>query len=378
MRKSPGQLPLRQENDGSPPLQSAAVAAAAAAAIASRGPLQKTSSRGKEVQSTKAFGFPLRPLLRDPDEQIPPPPISELSEAPAVNSPDRLPKENSLDSPLRSPVRRLENHAPLPIPQTNKETSFLASPLRSPMRGADSKSSPSSQQPLSSHKENESRSPGGDGTVVSTHHQSKLEDAGSPMLQTGRSPEKLDMVNMMAAPPATMSAKVGRGVVNGMRVESGVLQWPAMKKAELGLRILEVVLSMISFSVMAAAKTTGWAGDSFDRYQEFRYCISMNVIAFVYSVFQVFAHFYHKMKKSSIIDRPLSYYLDFSMDQVLAYLLMSASSSAAARNDAWISMFGSDKFTDMINGSIAMSFLAFLAFAMSSIISAEKLFSWKP
>ncbi|KAL0906789.1 hypothetical protein M5K25_025310 [Dendrobium thyrsiflorum] len=370
MSKSPGQLPLRQENDGSPPLQSAAVAAAAAAAgIASRGPLQKTSSRGKEVHLTKSFGFPPRSLLRDPDEQIPPPPIGKLSEAPAVNSPDRLPKENSLDSPLRSPVRRLENQAPFPISQTNRETSFVASPL---------KSSPSSQQPLSTHNENASRSPGGDETVVSTHHQSKLEDAGSPMLHTGRSPEKLDMVNRMAAPPATMSAKVGRGGMNGMRVESGFLRWPAMKKAELGLRILEVVLSMISFSVMAADKTTGWAGDSFDRYQEFRYCISMNVIAFVYSVFQVFAQFYHKMKKSSIIDPPLSYYLDFSMDQVLAYLLMSASSSAAARNDDWISMFGSDKFTDRINGSIAMSFLAFLAFAMSSIISADKLFSWKP
>ncbi|PKU77370.1 CASP-like protein 4A3 [Dendrobium catenatum] len=372
MSKSPGQLPLRQENDGSPPLQSAAVAAAAAAAaaaIASRGPLQKTSSKVKEVHSTKAFGFPLRSLIRDPDEQIPPPPISELSEAPAVNSPDGLPKENSLDSPLRSPVRRLENQAPLPIPQTNKETPFLASPFRSLMRGADSKSSTSSQQPLSTHNENSSRSPAGDGTV---------ENAGSPMLQTGRSTEKPFTMDRMAAPPATMSAKVGRGVVNGMRVESGVLRWPAMKKAELGLRILEVVLCLISFSVMAADKTTGWAGDSFDRYQEFRYCISMNVIAFVYSVFQVFAQFYHKMKKRSIIDPPLTYYLDFSMDQVLAYLLMSASSSAAARNDDWISMFGNDKFTDMINGSIAMSFLAFLAFAMSSIISADKLFSWKP
>lgn len=39
----------------------------------------------------------------------------------------------------------------------------------------------------------------------------------------------------------------------------------------LGFRVLEVVLSLIAFSVMASDKTQGWSGDSFDRYKEYRY-----------------------------------------------------------------------------------------------------------
>lgn len=41
--------------------------------------------------------------------------------------------------------------------------------------------------------------------------------------------------------------------------------------ANLGFRLIEVVLSLISFSVMAADKTQGWSGDSFDRYREYRF-----------------------------------------------------------------------------------------------------------
>jgi hypothetical protein len=43
-----------------------------------------------------------------------------------------------------------------------------------------------------------------------------------------------------------------------------------MKIGELGFRVSEIVLCLISFSVMAADKTKGWSGDSFDRYKEYR------------------------------------------------------------------------------------------------------------
>ena len=43
-----------------------------------------------------------------------------------------------------------------------------------------------------------------------------------------------------------------------------------LRKAALGFRFSEVVLCLISFSVMAADKTQGWSGDSFDRYKEYR------------------------------------------------------------------------------------------------------------
>lgn len=244
-------------------------------------------------------------------------------------------------------------------------TAAFGFPLRSLLRETEDPIPPP-QIPLS-----DSKSPLRDGEVA-------VEDVGRPLDQPERPAEKAPAAGRMAAPAAAIEGKVRGGVGKGVRVESGFVEWVGLSWAEFAIRVLEVVLCLISFSVMAADKTSGWAGDSFDRYQEFRYCISMNIIAFVYSLFQVFAQFHHRMKKRHIIEHPLSYYLDFFMDQVLAYLLISASSSAATRNDDWISMFGSDEFTKKMNGSIALSFLAFFAFSLSSIISAYKLFSWSP
>lgn len=59
--------------------------------------------------------------------------------------------------------------------------------------------------------------------------------------------------------------------------------------------------------------------------------------------------------------------------QILAYLLISASSSAAARVDDWQSNWGKDEFTQMATASISMAFIAFAAFAISSLISGYNL-----
>ncbi|RWW80226.1 hypothetical protein BHE74_00011450 [Ensete ventricosum] len=125
----------------------------------------------------------------------------------------------------------------------------------------------------------------------------------------------------------------------GLRAVPGILRRRAVARAAFGLRISAALLSLVSFSVMAADSTEGWAGDSFGRYSEYRY-------GPIYST------------------------------NVLAYLLISASSAAASRNDLWISRFGADAFMDMANGSIAISFLAFVALASSSLISARNLFTW--
>ncbi|TVU33516.1 hypothetical protein EJB05_25339 [Eragrostis curvula] len=60
--------------------------------------------------------------------------------------------------------------------------------------------------------------------------------------------------------------------------------------------------------------------------------------------------------------------------RVLAYLLISSSSSATARVGDWIDNWGSDPFPNMVNGSIVISFLAFVVFAISALISAYNLF----
>lgn len=146
-----------------------------------------------------------------------------------------------------------------------------------------------------------------------------------------------------------------------------------VKKGALVIRVFEVIVCLISFSVMAADKTKGWSGDSYDRYREYRFCLVVNIIGFVYSGFQAYDLAYHLGTEKHVISHHLRYHFDFSMDQILAYLLMSASSSAATRVTDWISNWGKDDFTLMASASIAVSFLAFLAFASSSLISGYNL-----
>ncbi|XP_057984027.1 CASP-like protein 4A3 [Malania oleifera] len=143
-----------------------------------------------------------------------------------------------------------------------------------------------------------------------------------------------------------------------------------VKKAALGLRVCGFVFCLISFSVLAADRNRGWSLDSFDRYKEFRYCISVTVIGAGYSALQA----YHiSMDAGKVLPRHLHFYFDFSMDQILAYLLLSASSSAATRVDDWKSNWGEDKFPEMASASVGMSFMAFVAFALSSLISGYTL-----
>lgn len=147
----------------------------------------------------------------------------------------------------------------------------------------------------------------------------------------------------------------------------------AARKVALVFRVLEVILCLVSFSVMAADKTKGWSGDSFDRYKEYRYCLVVNIIGFVYSGFQAFDLAYSIGTENHVFSHHIRYHFDFSMDQILAYLLISASSSAATRVDDWISNWGKDQFTLMASASISVSFLAFTSFALSSLISGYNL-----
>ncbi|KAL0288004.1 UNVERIFIED_CONTAM: CASP-like protein 4A3 [Sesamum calycinum] len=127
--------------------------------------------------------------------------------------------------------------------------------------------------------------------------------------------------------------------------------------------------------VMAADRNQGWALDSFDRYKEFRYCMSVNVIGFAYSAAQAFDLSYSLATGKYIVQHQqrLRYYFDFAVDQMIAYLLISASSSATIRIDDWQLNWGKDKFPDMATASISMSFLAFVALASSSLISGYAL-----
>ncbi|XP_014510187.1 CASP-like protein N24 [Vigna radiata var. radiata] len=107
------------------------------------------------------------------------------------------------------------------------------------------------------------------------------------------------------------------------------------------------------------------------QFQEFKYCLSVNVIGFVYSALQIFDLGKYFVTKRHTIDPKLRGYLNFAMDQVMAYLLISASSSAATTAHYWTNEVSEgDKFLEIAKASVALSFIAFVAFASSSIVSA--------
>lgn len=144
-----------------------------------------------------------------------------------------------------------------------------------------------------------------------------------------------------------------------------------LNKVLLGLRIGGFVFCLVSFAVLAADRKKGWAIDSFYLYKEFRYSLSVNVIGFVYSALQICDLVKHLITKKHIVEHRLRGYVTFALDQILTYLLMSASSSAATRTYDWESNWGHDKFPFMANASVVLSFIAFAAFALASLVSGS-------
>ncbi|XP_002453268.2 CASP-like protein 4A1 [Sorghum bicolor] len=148
----------------------------------------------------------------------------------------------------------------------------------------------------------------------------------------------------------------------------------AMQRTALLARGAAAGLCLAALAVLAADTRKGWARDSYSNYTQFRYSEAVNVIGFIYSVFQFVALVELMRRNKHLIPHPKRDLFDFTMDQVLTYLLISSSSSATARVSDLIDNWGSDPFPSMANGSIAISFLAFAVFAICSLISAYNLF----
>ncbi|KAK9669437.1 hypothetical protein RND81_13G130000 [Saponaria officinalis] len=169
------------------------------------------------------------------------------------------------------------------------------------------------------------------------------------------------------------SAVVYGGGGGGERKVVGAKKEVVVKRVGVVVRVLEIVFCVISLSVMATDKTQGWSGDSFDRYKEYRFCLTVAIVGFVYSTFQACDLGSHIATGKHVITHRFRYQFDFIMDQILAYLLISASSASASRVDDWQANWGKDEFTEKASVSISMAFLAFICFAVSSLISGYNL-----
>ncbi|CAL5368143.1 unnamed protein product [Camellia sinensis] len=272
------------------------------------------------------------------------------------------------------------------------------------------------------------RSPAESSVSSDLSHRTSLSHGSSPrenLPENVKSPSPQPVVNRFVReePVAVTKLDPGPGIgdVEGggserrtrrsLSILRRVKREKMVKKAALGLRIWGLVFCLISFAVMASDKNKGWALDSFYRYKEFRYCISVNVVGFMYSAVQACDLAYHFSTGNYVVRHQLRYYFDFLMDQssvgtkcmktmsdksaltsylvlmctqinedllkILTYLLMSASSSAATRVDDWISNWGNDKFPAMASASVGVSFIAFVALASSSLISGYTLFTFR-
>ncbi|KAJ4972351.1 hypothetical protein NE237_005450 [Protea cynaroides] len=155
-----------------------------------------------------------------------------------------------------------------------------------------------------------------------------------------------------------------------------------LKKNQVGLRIAALLFSCISFAVMASAKNITYYFDgviivyNFDTYGSYRYLVAVGIISTLYFKAQVWRQFFEFRGMYVLSQRTLNF-LDFFGDQIVAYLLVSAASSAIPTTDvlSQLTAYGTNTFTISAAASISMAFLAFLAAAASAGISGYMLSS---
>ncbi|XP_052173859.1 CASP-like protein 4B1 [Diospyros lotus] len=155
---------------------------------------------------------------------------------------------------------------------------------------------------------------------------------------------------------------------------SGILaRWrreDLLMRGSLALRGLGLLFSLLAFVITATNQHGDW--QNFDRYEEYRYVLAIAVLSALYTGAQT-ARQIHELYsgKQSFAQRNLALF-DFIGDQITAYLLVSAASSAVPLTNNMRK--GADNiFTDSSAAAISMEFLAFFALALSSLISGYKL-----
>ncbi|KAL4018273.1 hypothetical protein IC575_021864 [Cucumis melo] len=114
--------------------------------------------------------------------------------------------------------------------------------------------------------------------------------------------------------------KVGRGrkLMESLSIKK-IKKEELRKKILLGFRICGFAFCLVSVSVMASDKDQGWALDSFYRYKEFRYCMAVNVIGFVYSALQSYDLVCFLSTGKHMIRNHFKQYFDFFIDQASFY-----------------------------------------------------------
>ncbi|KAF3794420.1 CASP-like protein 4B1 [Nymphaea thermarum] len=146
------------------------------------------------------------------------------------------------------------------------------------------------------------------------------------------------------------------------------------KMITLVLTLLSLLFSFLSMVVMASNKTEG---GNFTVLEEYSYLIAIATIACFYSLVQfvlLLLQLFSTSTNPVLPQRSVIAVVLFG-SQVLAYLLISASSAAIPNTKRLRDLDRNEPFVEKAVASISMAFLAFVTFAAAALFSASKFFN---
>ncbi|KAJ8898985.1 hypothetical protein K2173_008487 [Erythroxylum novogranatense] len=143
-----------------------------------------------------------------------------------------------------------------------------------------------------------------------------------------------------------------------------------LKKGSVVLRGAALLFSLLAFVITASNKHGDWK--DFDKYEEYRYLLSIAILSTLYTAAQVARHSHEHYTGQRLFDQRITTTVGFVGDQVLSYLLISSASSAVPITNRMREQ-ADNIFTDTSAAAISMAFLAFLTLAFSALFSGYKL-----
>jgi len=143
-----------------------------------------------------------------------------------------------------------------------------------------------------------------------------------------------------------------------------------LDKIPLALHASAAAFAFVALVLVASNQHGDWM--QFDRYQEYKYLLAIAALAFLYSLAQAARHALRMRGGVDPVSAPSGRLLDFVGDQAVAYLLMSALSAAVPITNRMRSAVVNN-FTDATAAAISMAFFAFVALALSAVVSGYKL-----
>ncbi|KAI3676218.1 hypothetical protein L1987_85819 [Smallanthus sonchifolius] len=143
-----------------------------------------------------------------------------------------------------------------------------------------------------------------------------------------------------------------------------------LKRGSLGLRALGFLFSLLAFIIMASNKHG--RGRNFDEYEEYRYALAIAILSTLYTGLQSWRQIHELSTGRRIISGLNLALIDFFGDQIIAYLLISAASSAVPMTNR-IREGADNIFTDASAACISMEFFAFFILSLSAMLSGYNL-----